>query len=61
MIDVVDKRKVLICNTFVCDFGLYFYSQLSNENRDDWKIGLKLDYNYNMLLARSNVYIYMYM
>ena len=32
---------------------MYFHSQLSNENRDDWKIGLKLDYNYNMLLVRT--------
>ena len=32
---------------------MYFYSHLSNKDRDYWKIGLKLDYNYNMLLVRT--------
>ena len=52
-IELTKERKVLICNTFVCDFSLYFHSHLNNENRDDWKVGLKLDYNYNMLLVRT--------
>ena len=31
-----------------------YTSQLSNDNRDYWKIGLKLDYNHNMLLVKND-------
>ena len=53
MMDLVDERKVLICSTLLCEFVLYFHSHLSNKNRDDYTIGIKLNYNYNMLLVRS--------
>ena len=50
---MIKGRKVLIGNAFLCDNLLYFHSHLSKENRDDWTIGLKLNYNYIMLLVRS--------
>ena len=33
---------------------MHYSSKISNENRDDWTIGLKFDYNYNMLLVRTD-------
>ena len=53
MIDLVDKRKVLICDTSFCDLFSYIHNHISHENRDDYTIGLKLDYNYKMLLVRT--------
>ena len=51
---MIEGRKILIGDTFLCDFFLYFRSQLSKENKDDWVVGLKFNYNYNILMVKTD-------
>lgn len=51
---MIEGRKILIGDTFLCDFFLYFRSHLSKENKDDWVIALKFNYNYDMLMVKTD-------
>ena len=53
LMDALEGRNAFISDTFLFTFFLNFRVLLEKEYRDDWTIGLKLDYNYNMLLVRT--------
>ena len=53
VMDIVEGHKVLIASTRSCKRFLNFRAFVKEEIRDDWLIGLQLDYNYQVKIVNN--------
>ena len=53
VMDIVEGHKVLIASTRNCKIFLDFRALVREEIRDDWLIGLQLDYNYQVKIVNN--------
>ena len=51
--DVMEGHKILIANTHNCNQLLNLRALVEEEIRDDWLIGLQLDYNYHVKIVNN--------